>query len=153
MPRPRRMWSEVSSFLPVRPRHADRLTPPRHTWSDQQVEVIVGNLLRVGVILAAVVVVGGGLLYLYHYGSALPNYQVFRGEPADLRSIIGIATDAPSLRSRGVIQFGLLLLIATPVARVAFSVVAFALEHDRTYVIVTLIVLALLLYSIAGGLI
>jgi uncharacterized membrane protein len=77
---------------------------------------------------------------------------VFQGEPADLRSISGIVMDAIALRSRGVIQFGLLLLIATPVARVAFSVVAFALERDRAYVIVTLIVLALLLYSIAGGL-
>jgi len=115
------------------------------------VEGIVGNLLRVGVIVAAVVVLSGGVLYLFRYGSSLPQYQVFQGEPADLRSISGIVMDALALRRRGVIQFGLLLLIATPVARVAFSVVAFALEHDRTYVIVTLIVLALLLYSIAGG--
>ena len=50
--------------------------------------------------------------------------------------------------SRGLIQFGLLLLIAVPVARVAFSVVAFALQRDRTYVVVTLIVLAVLLYGL-----
>jgi uncharacterized membrane protein len=124
----------------------------RRAWSDQQVEEIVGNLLRVGVILAAVVVLSGGILYLFRYGHTLPDYQVFRGEPADLRSVSGIMSAALSLRRRGVIQLGLLLLIATPVARVAFSVVAFALEHDRTYVIVTLIVLAILLYSIAGGL-
>jgi len=128
------------------------LTPSRRTWSDQQVEDIVGKLLRVGVIVAAVVVLSGGVLYLCRYGSSLPQYQVFQGEPADLRSISGIVMDALALRRRGVIQFGLLLLIATPVARVAFSVVAFTLEHDRAYVIVTLIVLALLLYSIAGGL-
>jgi len=128
------------------------LTPSRRTWSDQQVEEIVGTLLRVGVIVAAAVVLGGGALYLFRHGSSLPHYQVFQGEPADLRSISGIVMDAIALRSRGVMQFGLLLLIATPVARVAFSVVAFALEHDRAYVIVTFIVLALLLYSIAGGL-
>src|ERR687887_1958519 len=152
MPQPRRTWTDVSSLWPFGQRRAGHLTPSRRTWGDQQVEEIVGTLLRVGVIVAAAVVLGGGALYLFRYGSGLPHYQVFHGEPADLRSISGIVMDAIALRSRGVMQFGLLLLIATPVARVAFSVVAFALEHDRAYVIVTLIVLALLLYSIAGGL-
>jgi uncharacterized membrane protein len=46
----------------------------------------------------------------------------------------------------------LLLLILTPVARVAFSVAAFALERDWTYVAITLIVLAVLIYSLAGRL-
>jgi uncharacterized membrane protein len=46
---------------------------------------------------------------------------------------------------------GLLLLIATPVARVAFSVLAFALQRDRTYIFVTLIVLGMLIYSLTGG--
>ena len=151
MPQSRRTWTDVLSLWSFRQRRAGHLTPSRRTWSDQRVEGIVGNLLRVGVIVAAVVVLSGGVLYLFRYGSSLPQYQVFQGEPADLRSISGIVMDALALRRRGVIQFGLLLLIATPVARVAFSVVAFALEHDRTYVIVTLIVLALLLYSIAGG--
>jgi len=54
-------------------------------------------------------------------------------------------------RGTGLIQLGLLLLLATPVARVAFSVVAFLLQRDRLYVLVTLIVLGILLYSIAGG--
>ena len=56
-----------------------------------------------------------------------------------------------AFRGRGLIQFGLLLLIATPVARVAFSVAAFAIQRDRLYVVVTLIVLAILTYSLAGG--
>ena len=45
-------------------------------------------------------------------------------------------------------QFGLLLLIATPVARVAMAVVGFALERDRLYVVVSLIVLTVLLLSL-----
>ncbi len=49
------------------------------------------------------------------------------------------------------IQLGLLLLIATPIARVAFSVVGFAIERDRMYVVFTLIVLAILLYSLLGS--
>lgn len=120
-------------------------------WTDEQVERIVGTLLRSGVIIAALVVLVGGILYLIRYGATSPDYRVFRGEPANLRSVSGIVRGALSFRSRGVIQLGLLLLIATPVARVIFSVFAFALQRDRIYVIVTLIVLAVLIYSLAGG--
>jgi uncharacterized membrane protein len=114
-------------------------------------EQIIGNLLRIGVIIAAAMVFIGGVLYLIHYGTTSPDYRVFRGEPSDLRSLSGIVTDTFSLRSRGIIQLGILLLIATPVARVVFSVFGFALQRDYTYVIVTLIVLGVLMYSLAGG--
>ncbi|MBI3909718.1 MAG: DUF1634 domain-containing protein [Armatimonadetes bacterium] len=124
---------------------------PRRTLTEQQVEEIIGNLLRIGVITAAAVVLAGGVLYLVRHGASPPGYHVFRGEPADLRSVSGIVADALALRGRGLIQLGLLLLIATPVARVAFSVLAFALQRDHTYVIVTLIVLTVLLYSLAWG--
>jgi uncharacterized membrane protein len=117
-------------------------------WTDERVEWVIGTLLRWGVILAAAVVLAGGVMYLARYGSTIPDYRVFRGEPSDLRNVSGIVTDAVSWHIRGLIMFGLLLLIATPVARVAFSVVAFALQRDRTYVVVTLIVLAALLYGL-----
>ena len=118
-------------------------------WTDERVEGVIGNLLRWGVILAAAVVLAGGAIHLFRYGSTISDYRVFHGEPSDLRDVSGILKGAFSWNSRGLIQFGLLLLIATPVARVAFSVVAFALQRDRTYVVVTLIVLGVLLYSLA----
>jgi uncharacterized membrane protein len=127
------------------------MSSPKHTWTEQQIEKIVGNLLRIGVILAAVVVFWGGALYLIRAEATSPDYRVFHGEPADLRSVSGIVTDALALQSRGIIQLGLLLLVATPVARVAFSAFAFAQQRDRIYVIVTLSVLAVLLYSLIGG--
>ncbi len=120
-------------------------------WSDEQVEEVMGTLLRVGVILAATVVLVGGILYLSRYGATSPDYRVFRGEPADLRSVSGVLSDVTALNSRGLIQLGLLLLIATPVARVAFSVFAFARQRDITYVVLTLLVLALLIYSLTGS--
>jgi uncharacterized membrane protein len=119
--------------------------------NEETIHGIIGNLLRGGVLLAAVITLIGGVLYLMSYGNSLPDYHVFRGEPADLRSITGILRDLVSLQSRGIIQFGLLVLIATPVTRVAFSILAFALQRDRTYILITLIVLATLLFSIAGG--
>ena len=120
-------------------------------WTDQNVEEWIGNFLRAGVTLAATVAFFGGGIYLARHGRAAPQYHVFRGEPADLRTISGIVKEALAFHGRGLIQLGLLLLIATPVARVAFSVVAFAMERDRLYVVVTLIVLAVLVYSLAGG--
>jgi len=110
----------------------------------------MGNLLRAGVILAAIVVLVGGIFYLIRYGAIAPDYRVFRGEPANLRSVSGILADAIELHSRGLIQLGLLMLVATPVARVVFSVFAFTRQHDLTYVVLTLIVFALLIYSLAG---
>jgi uncharacterized membrane protein len=124
---------------------------PKRGWTDEQMERVVSTLLRSGVIVAALVVLVGGVLYLIRLGSTLPNYAIFRGEPADLRSVSGIIRDVLALHTRGLIQLGLLLLIATPVARVAFSILAFALQRDRTYVVVTLIVLGVLIYSLAGG--
>lgn len=116
-----------------------------------QIEVYLAHLLRIGVIVAAAVAAVGLALFLYRYGSAVPDYRAFKGEPADLRSVTAIVQDALDLRRRGLMQLGLLLMIATPVARVAFSVLAFICQRDRAYILVTLIVLGTLLYSMAGG--
>ena len=119
-------------------------------WSDRRVEIIVADILRAGVITAAMVSFIGGVAYLIRYGGDLPQYRAFRGEPDDLRSVHGIVVEAFSLCRRGLIQFGILLLLATPVARVAFSAIAFALQGDRTYLIITLVVLASLLFSLSN---
>jgi uncharacterized membrane protein len=119
-------------------------------WSDDQLEQAMGKVLRVGVIVSAAGVFAGGVHYLIRYRHMVPDYKIFRGEPADLRQVSQIFHDAFSWHSRGLIQLGLLLLIATPVARVAFSVAAFAAEQDWLYVGVTLIVLAILIYSLAA---
>ncbi len=121
------------------------------TWNDEKVERIIGTLLRIGVSVSAAVVFLGALVYLVRNGSAVPAYGTFQGEPADLTALKGIADAALSFSGRGIIQFGLVLLMLTPVARVAFSIAAFALEHDRLYVIIASIVLAVLAYSMLGG--
>ena len=127
------------------------MNQPSVAWTDQRVETIVANLLRAGVWLAAAVVALGGIIFLVRHGRAMPQYARFVGEPFELRTVSGIIRGSASFHGRNIIQLGLLLLIATPVARVAFSVVAFALERDRLYVVITLIVLAVLLFSLAGG--
>jgi uncharacterized membrane protein len=115
-----------------------------------KMDAIIGNLLRTGVAFAASLVFIGGLIYLFRHGAETPGYAVFRGEPADLRTLTGILNDVQSLRGRGIVQLGLLVLIATPVARVAFLAYAFARQRDWLYTAVALIVLALLAFSLFG---
>lgn len=122
----------------------------KDAWNDQKIEDIIGNLLRIGVGTAAAVVLVGAAAYLVRHGFGHANYRVFRGEPSDLRTLRGIVRAAVGLHPRGIIQLGLVLLIATPVARVAFSVFAFAVERDRMYVVFTLLVLGILILSLAG---
>src|SRR6266849_10187143 len=119
-------------------------------WSDQRIESIMGNLLRAGVLLSAAMVMLGGIIYLTHQGGAAPEYGVFHGEPPDLQTVRGIVDDAFGLSGRGIIQLGLLLLIATPVALVVFSVFAFTVQRDWLYVLVTLVVLSVLTFSLTG---
>ena len=117
--------------------------------TDRRIDDIMGILLRTGVIIAASIVLLGGIVYLIRH--PLPaDYRAFHGEPVEYRTISGAFREAMHLSGRGLIQVGLLLLIATPVARVIFSVFAFLYERDWKYVIFTLIVLGLLLFSLFG---
>ncbi|HMK20761.1 MAG TPA: DUF1634 domain-containing protein [Terriglobales bacterium] len=120
-------------------------------WTDQKIEVIIANLLRIGVMSAAVIVLAGGVVFLARHGVQPARYGSFAGEPSNLTRWRGILQAALGLRARGIIQLGLLILIATPVARVAFSVAAFALERDWLYVGVAGFVLMVLLYSLLGS--
>ena len=121
------------------------------SWNDLRIEVIIGALLRTGVLLAAAVVIFGAVVFLAHNGYEAVSYVAFNGEPQALRTTRGIIHGALQVDGGAIIQLGLLILIATPVARVAFSAVAFALERDYLYVSITLFVLAVLLYSLLGS--
>jgi uncharacterized membrane protein len=123
----------------------------RPGWTDQQVEIVVGRLLQIGVSLAAAVVLVGGIEFLVRHGAEPIDYRTFREEPADLRTFWGITSNAIAFRSRGLIQAGLLLLIATPIARVVVTLIAFIRQRDTIYVVATLIVLAILLYGLLSG--
>jgi uncharacterized membrane protein len=120
-------------------------------WRDRRIEVILGNLLRIGVLVSAAVVLLGASIYLSRHAHEPADYRVFRGEPSEYRTISGVIQSVTNGRGQGIIQLGLLLLIATPIARVAFSVAGFAIERDHLYVAFTLIVLAILLYSLLGS--
>ena len=120
-------------------------------WTEERVDRWIGLLLRTGVILSAVLVFFGGMDYLIRWGSRPAPYRIFHGVPLTLHDLGAIFLGTSEIRARAIIQIGLFVLIATPVARVAFSVVAFVLQRDRVYVAITLGVLAVLLISLFGG--
>ena len=101
--------------------------------TDEQVEQIIGNILKIAVVIAAIIVLAGAILYMIQNGGNQPEYHVFKGEPKSLRTVSGILKELLILDGLGIIQVGLLLLIATPVIRVIFSVFAFALQRDKIH--------------------
>jgi len=116
--------------------------------NDQRLESIIGQLLRAGVLLAAAVLLIGGGLYLAGHHADPANYHKFVRAGTNIRSLSGIAVAVAHGESIAIMQLGLLLLILTPIARVAFAVVGFFLERDKLYTVVSLIVLVILLFSL-----
>jgi len=119
-------------------------------WNDEGLERIISRLLIAGVILSAAVVLLGGACHLARHGYETADYHVFHAVPQEYRSLGGAIHSIGPSNCTAVIELGLLLLIATPIARVAFSLAGFAFEHDWTYVAMTSVVLAVLIYSVAG---
>jgi uncharacterized membrane protein YfcA len=107
-------------------------------------EIAIGNVLRFGV-LTSLAVLLVGIVYFYSLRLlGLLHHPVF---PDTLAGVMNGLIHGDSV---SIIMLGLVILLATPVLRVAVSIFAFAIEEDRTYVIITSLVLAILLFSIFG---
>jgi uncharacterized membrane protein len=117
-------------------------------WNDQRIETWVGVFLRTGVLLAAAIVLTGGILYLAHAHGPRSDYRHFQAEPAQFTHFSSILQGVATLDPQSIIMLGLLVLIATPVARVVMCIAGFLFERDRLYVAISSIVLAILLYSL-----
>jgi uncharacterized membrane protein len=124
--------------------------PAGSRWDDDAIERLLARLLQAGVLVSTLLVLTGGIIFLLHHGTSTPQYSHFAGEPAELSSVRGIVHSASHGDGRGMIQLGLLVLIATPVLRVAGSLLAFVALKDRTYVVLTSVVLLLLASSLAA---
>ncbi len=125
----------------------------KHFFADQDIQVILGTLLRVGVIVSMTVIFVGGLLYLLHHEERLVDYRVFNSLQQEYSSISSILVGLSRFNSKAIIQFGILLLIFTPVARVVFSVFSFIIERDYLYVMIGLLVLGIILFSLSNKLV
>jgi len=125
----------------------------KHYFADKDIQLVLGTLLRVGVIASMIVVFIGGIFYLRVYGTDLVDYHTFQPSKNAFSSILAIFQGIRSLDSRAIIQFGTLLLIFTPVTRVVFSIFSFLIERDYLYVLIGLFVLCIILISLSNKLI
>ena len=116
-------------------------------FDDRRMETMMGRLLQVGVLLASFVMLAGGILYVKAHHGETPSYRTFVSEPQVFRHFGGIVHGLGAGDPAAIIQLAVLLLIATPVARVVFALVSFAIERDKLYIFVSTLVLAVLLYG------
>jgi uncharacterized membrane protein len=123
---------------------------PPSREEDAALEIVLGRLLRTGVLAAALIVASGGVFLLLARHGWTPDFGAFHGTRFPLRTVAGIVMEALALRPDGIVQTGLLVLIATPVLRVVFSLAGFVRERDWLYVTLTLSVLAVLAVGLAG---
>jgi uncharacterized membrane protein len=118
-------------------------------------ERLISNILRAGVLLSAALVIVGTVITFVHHTSYFTSSD-------DLESLkngsLGFPTSFPSIirglahfEGRAIVMTGLLVLVATPIMRVAVSIVAFMQVRDRVFVVITSIVLILLLASLTLG--
>ncbi|RXK86677.1 DUF1634 domain-containing protein [Filimonas effusa] len=119
---------------------------------NRDLQLTLGNLLRIGVILSALLVLAGGIIYIFQQGNGpRPQYVSFTGENSELLQLSDILKGMTRLQGASIIQFGLIVLIATPIARIVISAIGFALEKDYMYLVIAAIVLLIILVSLFSG--
>ena len=118
---------------------------------DTDIQSIIGHVLRWGTIVSISVVFFGGIFFMYRHGHSIPDYKTFKGIPIFLQQPGALVAAALNFKGQAIIQLGVIFLIATPILRVVFSTIGFALEKDYLYVVITLIVIFIILVSVSLG--
>lgn len=120
-------------------------------FKDTDMQLLLGKVLRAGTVISISVVFLGGLLYLYRHGQSIADYKEFKGIPDFVRLSTQLISEALKFKGQAIIQIGIILLIATPIIRVMFSAIGFALEKDYLYVGISMLVLLIILFSAFTG--
>jgi uncharacterized membrane protein len=111
---------------------------------DSAIQRTMTAALRLLTVVAGVVILAGGVLLLVRQGDAFTSFHTFVGEPTSLRFVPQIVAGAFQGHALAIVQFGILLLIATPVIRVLFVGIGYLVERDWIYVAVAAIILMVL---------
>lgn len=121
----------------------------------RKIELVISILLRAGVVVSLLVVIAGMVVSFVHHPGYLSSgkdlsYLTTTGGAVP-KTLSDVWTGALAGRGQAIVAMGLLLLVATPVLRVAVSIVAFLAEKDRLFAVITAVVLLLLLLSFLLG--
>jgi uncharacterized membrane protein len=120
-------------------------------FKDTDIQGLIGHVLRAGTIISVSIVFIGGAIYLYRHGQTIANYRVFTGIPDFVQHPGSLIYGALNLRGQAIIQLGIIFLIGTPILRVVFSAIGFALEKDYLYVGISILVLLIIFFSLLNG--
>lgn len=124
----------------------------KENLNDRDIQVILGTLLRAGVIISMSIVLLGGIIYLVHNKFVITDYAVFKPEQSKFSSIASIFKGVLTFHGDAIVQFGVLMLIFTPIARIVFALFSFLIERDYLYVLIGIIILGIITISLNGGL-
>jgi uncharacterized membrane protein len=120
-------------------------------FKDTDIQSLIGQVLRAGMIISISIVFIGGVLYIYRHGHTIANYRIFTGVPDFVQHTGTLINGVINLKGQAIIQIGIILLIATPILRVIFSAIGFMLEKDYMYVGISLLVLLIIFISLMNG--
>lgn len=118
-------------------------------FQDRDLQSFIGNLLRIGVLVAMSIVLIGIVLYMFQYGHETVHYSVFKSD-----NVFVLSDFLQELRrgnSAAIMELGVIVLIVIPIARVLFTMVGFWLEKDKMYTLIAFIVLCIIAYSLFFG--
>ncbi|MEM3427935.1 MAG: DUF1634 domain-containing protein [Nitrososphaerales archaeon] len=121
-------------------------------------EVVLSLILQLGVMSSAAIIILGVILMILTghsgYGAGFETARLLyfdeskvphRFYPTDFWTIL---SGLLSLKPFAIIDLGIVMLVATPILRVGMSILLFAIEGDKKYVVITSLVFAILILSI-----
>jgi len=118
---------------------------------DEQIQSALARVMLSGVLVAAAIMGAGLIWFLATHDGMPPGDHVFSGEPKYFENPISMVKRAFDLKDvghrRSLIMIGVVLLLINPLVRVAFAAFGFAAQGDRLYTVISLIVLAVLIFS------
>ncbi|HRN48879.1 MAG TPA: DUF1634 domain-containing protein [Niabella sp.] len=121
--------------------------------NDSGLSLIISKILRWGVTTAIIMTLFGGVIFLIHHANEKVSFTHFVENDESIKNILKDTWQGLFVfRARSYIMMGILLLFATPLVRVIFSLIGFIIEKDKMYVLITLIVLVIIFISLSGGL-
>jgi hypothetical protein len=120
------------------------------------IQQLIGNTLRWGVILACLLATIGGVYYLMEHGlDPVPDYRHFdiasAAAQTNYTTLGGLWQGILHGDAASCVQVGVIVLILTPIARVVLSLFDFIVEQDWLYVSITAIVLVVIISNSLGG--
>jgi len=121
-------------------------------FTDNQLQTIIGNVLRYGVLSALTVTLIGGFILLFNDSQQVVSFSTFTEKNQNLLMVFNdMLAGIKEVNGESIIFLGIFLLFLTPILRLILSLFSFLLEKDIMYVVITLLVIAVIIISMTFG--